>query len=87
MQRFLLVFCCFVAHFCLFSNKTHLSLFSKFIIIIIIVIILLLLTLIVVHVVREAILAFLCNCHESVYIMHIKELLERFYLTKQTEDD
>ena len=85
MQRFLLAFCCFVAYFCLFSNTTHPSLFSKFIIIIIIVIILLLLTLIVV--VREAILAFLCNCHESVYIMHVKELLERFYLTKQTEDD
>ena len=75
MQRFLLVFGCFVAYFCLFSNKTHLSLFSKFIIIIIIIVIILLLLALIV-VVREAIWAFLCNLrHESVYIMHIKELL------------
>ena len=57
MQRFLLVFCCFVAYFCLFSNKTHLSLFSKFIIIIIIIVIILLLLALIV-VVKEAICTF-----------------------------
>ena len=55
MQRFPLVFGCFVAYFCPFSNKTQLSLFSKFIIIIIIIIVIILLLLALIVVVREAI--------------------------------